>query len=971
MHNVTKDLGREAAAHAARDPLTIDPLPSEAAFYGRYEWSLNARPRVADVVDYLARELRVIDEGDEAWQRVEVRTNVFLLSCAITDALDDYVLGTQYDFSQATAVLPLLGRGVRAVEGVMRLSQRARRRRLCAVRNWRAQWKPRINEYLRVFEAMERFEGAPFAAVAAPLAERLAVPLPEEVRARRMRIPAAFRTQDLTHGDLFQLAQQFADAHPDRNRPVLVVGLRTAGSYFAPLVRAWLANAGYTQADWVTFRPTRDLGEDERAVMAELARRGAVAVIVDEAPNTGGTLAKAVAAVRKMGFPEHDVTLLVPIHATRPDWASGPEVVALSGTQTFTLPPADWRKHRWLTAEQAQGRIAEYFLARGYRRANVVMSPEAQSFNRQLRRSSDEKFHTRVKQVFEVRLRDHADVTHTRFVIGKSVGWGWLGYHAYIAAARLTPFVPPVLGLRDGILYSEWLPSPQPCGGHDRDRTIAVLASYTAARTARLPLGSDPSQDVERGDQHKGMTVLAAALSKASGWKPAAILQRARIRHALAQMPRPHAVLIDGKMRPHEWILSRRALLKTDFEHHGLGKTELNVTDPAYDLAEAILYFRLTPAEERALIERYAAASGDSQLHARLFIHKLLAGTWARASAVDNLSDPRLLHRHAECHEQYLDAGNFLTVHTTQHCASLCHRPDAVRWDKRLVVLDIDGVLDKQIFGYPSTTAAGIHAVSLLHAHGVPVAVNTARSLTQVQEYCDAYGFVGGVAEYGGVVWDAVERRERRLVGHESLEQLERLRSALKDLPGVFLDDAYRCGLRAYTFERGVTVPLPTLMIRNLLARLDTGRLTFHQTFVDTTVIPREIDKGHGLRSLLALGRQPEAQAIAIGDSEADLAMFRAASAAFAPSHISCRAAARLLGCRIMDRPFQPGLLQAVRAILHPAGSTCAQCAVVDPARLPDRTLFGELLAAADQPQWRLMIKALLDPMSLQTFAKH
>jgi hydroxymethylpyrimidine pyrophosphatase-like HAD family hydrolase len=721
----------------------------------------------------------------------------------------------------------------------------------------------------------------------------------------------------------------------------------------------------------MTLRPTRSLGDDERAAMRDAASRGAIAVVVDEAPNTGSTLAKAVALLRNTGFAENDVTLLVPIHATRPDWASGPEVVALSGTRTFTLPPADWRKQRWLTPEQAQSRIADYFLARGYTRATVVMSAAAQSFNRQLRRSSDEKFHTRLKQVFEVRLRDQAGATHTRFVIGKSVGWGWLGYHASLAAARLSRFVPPVLGLRDGILYSEWLPSPQPSGEHDRERLIATLASYTAARTTGLALGSDPSNDVERGDQHKGITLLAAALSKASGWKPAAILQRARIRRALAQLPRPHAVLIDGRMRPHEWIGARGELLKTDFEHHGLGKTELNVTDPAYDLAEAILHFRLTPAEERALVERYVAGSGDREVQARLFINKLLAGTWARATAIDNLSDPRLIHRHAECHEQYLNAGNFLTVHTTQQCASLCHRPAAVRWDQRLVVLDIDGVLDNQIFGYPSTTAAGIHAISLLHAHGVSVAVNTARSLWQVQEYCDAYGFVGGVAEYGGAVWDAVERRERRLVSPESLDELDRVIAALKELPGVFLDDAYRCGLRAYTFERGVTVPLPTLMVRNLLARLDASRVTFHQTFVDTTIIPREIDKGHGLRALLALGRQPEAHTIAIGDSEADLAMFRAARAAFAPSHISCRGAARLLGCRIMDRPFQPGLLQAVRAIIHPDGGTCAQCAAVDPSRLPDRTLFGELLAAADQPQWRLLLKALLDPMSLQTFAKH
>jgi len=35
---------------------------------------------------------------------------------------------------------------------------------------------------------------------------------------------------------------------------------------------------------------------------------------------------------------------------------------------------------------------------------------------------------------------------------------------------------------------------------------------------------------------------------------------------------------------------------------------------------------------------------------------------------------------------------------------------------------------------------------------------------------------------------------------------------------------------------------LPTLLIRNLLAEIAVDRLVFHQTFVDTTILPREID---------------------------------------------------------------------------------------------------------------------------------
>ena len=91
---------------------------------------------------------------------------------------------------------------------------------------------------------------------------------------------------------------------------------------------------------------------------------------------------------------------------------------------------------------------------------------------------------------------------------------------------------------------------------------IATLASYTAARVGRLRLDSDLLRDGNRGDQHKGLTLLAAALSKACGWKPAAILQRARLRHELTRTPCPHPVLIDGKMRSEEWIARGAAFLR-------------------------------------------------------------------------------------------------------------------------------------------------------------------------------------------------------------------------------------------------------------------------------------------------------------------------------------------------------------------------------------------------------------------------
>lgn len=946
-------------------------METESGFYGSYAWCLNAVPTIQEVVEHLSRELGRADEVEEEWQRAEVMTNVFLLACAITDTLDDYLVGEAYDFSRVVRLVPAAEPAVRAVEKLLAVSRRVRQARRRRVRAWRESWAAAVAEFLRVFVAPGRAGGNALSDAGARLARPLSEVLPADFRIRRPRIPAAFRTQDLSHFDILTLARRFAATFPDRRRPILVVGIRTAGSYFGPLLRAYLEREGYQDVDSVTFRPKKGIAWWERERLARLAKRGAVAVLVDEPPDTGGTLATGAGLVRNAGFAASDVVALLPVHPTRRDWASGYEFLPLRGIRVLTLEPDQWHKRRLLEPDAVEGRLAEYFTSRHYSGVSVVASATAAWLNSRMQHLSEEKFHTRLKQIYEVCLRTDNGGVETRYVLAKSVGWGWLGYHAFIAGSRLSEFVPPVLGLRDGILYAEWLAQSRPAGaGGDRHRLISRVASYIAARVGSMALGRDPSPDLNRADQHKGFALLADTLSRAYGWKPAAALKRSRIQHKLSRRACPVPTLIDGKMRGVEWTTGSSEILKTDFEHHGLGKTELNMTDPAYDLAEAILYFGLSPGEERRLIARYIEECGDTRVEERLFFSKLLAGRWAMMTALANLDDPRLAHRHQEFNTQYADAWNFLTVHTARLCAALCHRPSTPRWRDPLVVMDIDGVLDKQTFGFPSTTAAGIQAVSLLHAHDIAVAVNTARTVSEVKEYCGAYGFVGGVAEYGSAVWDAMTGREDVLVTPESLDELERVKQALRQIPGVFLNDRYRYSIRAYTYERGTTVPLPTILIRNVMASLRVERLDYHQTYVDTTVLAREVDKGSGLLALLALAGQSGIETIAIGDSEPDLAMFRVAHRSFAPWHISGRGVASLLGCRIAGRSYQPGLLRIVRSIVHPDGGRCDHCRSADPPRPRGNGLFWELLRAADRTLPALLLRALLDPMALKAFAK-
>jgi hydroxymethylpyrimidine pyrophosphatase-like HAD family hydrolase len=580
----------------------------------------------------------------------------------------------------------------------------------------------------------------------------------------------------------------------------------------------------------------------------------------------------------------------------------------------------------------------------------------------------------------------------TCWVLAKSVGWGWLRYHAFLAVQRLSGLIPPLLGLRDGILYSKWLPQA-PGATATRDEWIATAASYVAVRARWLRLEKNPLPDLALHRHQDGIRLLEKVLSQAHGRFLTAGLMRPRLRRQLAEQPCPLPALIDGKMQRTEWINGPSGLLKTDYEHHGISKNELNAVDPVYDPAETILHLGLSEQEEMRLLQCYSEESGDRDVQPRLFMNKFLAGTWAMTSALKCLFQPGLSEqRQREFSQRFVDALHFLTVHTARHCGALCRPTEAPVWRSPVAVLDVDGVLDRWVFGFPCTSAAGIEALALLHAHQFSIALDTARSVDEVREYCRAYGLAGGVAEYGSYVWDAVEQRGQVLVSPESQRQLDQAREALRRLPGVFLDERYRFTIRAFTYEDRETalgrlpipsplrallslggddrppVPVPTLTVQQVLASLGLDRLCVQQTTMDTTIRAREVDKGGGLTALLAWAGVPEADTIAVGDSESDLPMFRAAKRSFAPAHVSCARLARLIGCRIVRQPNQRGLLSIARSLVHPDGGSCSRCS--SSLEAWPQELFLQLLRAIDRKRSLALLGALLDPRAYRMLVR-
>src|SRR5207247_2511186 len=147
------------------------------------------------------------------------------------------------------------------------------------------------------------------------------------------------------HHDIVEMAARFAAAFPDRERPVLVVGLRTAGSYFAPIVGACLKLRGYGDVEVATLRPKKGIASWEQAALARCADRQGVAVVVDEPADSGSTLARTIDVLARARVAPQDIVVLLPVHPTRRDWKQGYEALPLTRSTVITLEPEDWYKH--------------------------------------------------------------------------------------------------------------------------------------------------------------------------------------------------------------------------------------------------------------------------------------------------------------------------------------------------------------------------------------------------------------------------------------------------------------------------------------------------------------------------------------------------------------------------------------------------------------------------------------------------
>jgi hydroxymethylpyrimidine pyrophosphatase-like HAD family hydrolase len=949
----------------------------ERDFYERYSWCLYPHLTIAEAHAHLGKELEKLGGLAIDWQRREGAINVYLLACGILNATDEYLRGNTFRLPNVIGRLQT----VRVIMTVAEWVGAARHwRTRMHVRRWRNTSLHALCEFLPMLVAKDMPNSEVCARAAYRLVEHQSAPLPPSLRTERVGIPSPFQRLDLTHLDVLALGRHLMQRCPDQNKPIVLIGLRTSGSYFAPLIKVMLELNGYGGISLATLEPNKGPSRWEMKALQRFALQGYTGVIVDDPPHSGGTILLALEIARRAGFHLDNLHVAVPTHPAKCDGLK-----TLPGELVVTLSPDQWHKHKLLRQDRIELQLADYFRGTAYS-VSVVESERAKRYTAQLRSTSSDERVARLKRVYEIHLQAPDGTMEVTFLMAKSVGWGWLSYHAYLAAYRLAEFVPPLLGLRQGILYTQYIPSTgQAPGRHAR---IDTIADYVAARVRFLGLnGGAAGVDLKR--YNNGVRLLEKVLSRAYGRFLADTLMRPRVGARLRRQPCPVPTWIDGNMGQREWIAGPDGLLKTDYEHHGMGKAGLNVIDPAYDLADAIMDLDLSREEESRLIRRYVRLSGDAGIGQRLLLNKLLAGIWNMNQAQEELAGPARKGEAVEqAHRRFVRAWNFLTVETARYCGHFCTPMRQRSWRAPLIALDVDGVIDRRHFGFPATTAAGVRALRQLAAHDCSVVLNTARSVAEVKAYCEAYSLAGGVAEYGGYLWDAVHGCGQILIDPESARQLEALRAVLRQLPGVFLDDRHICSIRAFTYRfnpegllsmlltsiqgaaigDGAVAPISPLLMKQVIAEHGLDRLRVHQTTIDTTIVVRDVDKGTGLIALRDWVLGSNSETIAVGDSEADLEMFRHATRSFAPGNIGCARKARLLGCEIVPQQYQKGLLEIARRIM--ASTHGRETATPNEALSDQDRLMAEIFEAADRSWRRNLLDALCHPSAFRIFLR-
>ncbi len=759
--------------------------------------------------------------------------------------------------------------------------------------------------------------------------------LPPKILVQVLRLPSCFRSFDQEPCDLDKIVAEFCRRYPDRGRPLVVIGLRTSGSYLAPLCAALLMKHGFEHVSSLTLRPGRRLLRSERLILQDATTHAGYVLPIDDPPETGGTLAQACAELEQAGVPSQTIILLLQLFGPVESLP-----VSLSKYASILLPWKEWTIHSKLEPNAVRVALSELMAPSVTVEQVEVISPPASRGRR-----------AHAHGVYRVRVVDLATgLPSDRLVFAKGAGLGYFGRHSLTVAQQLNGFVPNIYGLKDGVLFREWLPEERrlpPILEGDTERLANAMAAYVAARNAVLTVPEDVS--LRLTGQSPVWEIASNALAHVfrRAWLPARVLIVDAIVQRLLQVER--SSIIDGSMSFSHWFVGddHSALLrKIDFDERAFSNKDLYCYDPVFDLVGAAIGYSPESAHLGEELRRaYERMSNQTITGERWLLYELVH-LWDLQRSGKNMT-PLAERELSRAFQDYY--------------AGVYFREIPFPTEGPICAVDIDGVLETEQLGIPSITPAGATALRALLQHGYRPVLVSGRSLEQVRERCMAYRLPGGCAEYGAVTYNHITGDEKSLLSASEQADLDRLRSVLGKIRRIHLDPEFKHAIRAFRMDgSGRQCGLAYEFAQQAVA--DAGlqnriRLIMGEKQTDFMVL--RIDKGVGLRELLNdLGgvgvRGSKPLALAVGDTASDLPFLELARQASAPANAD--GAVRRAGIPIEWRPYQSGFSQAVaRRLGHKPGS-CSICH--GPSLSRESALFIRTLGVQDKDRVGALLEA-------------
>lgn len=403
--------------------------------------------------------------------------------------------------------------------------------------------------------------------------------------------------------------EQYATAASDVARSmapaaVVCIGVRGIGTSLSAAVSAMLERHGCAVRSY-TVRPHGHPFDRQIKLSPELEReitsqRDALFLVIDEGPGLSGSSFASVAnTLASLGIADEQIVLM-------PSWLpDGSRFVSDSAR-------ARWERHRKVASTFEEQMLHNGRLADGFEPGAALVDVSAGTWRHHV--LGDSVFwpavqpqHERRKYVLD--RRDRAPL------LLKFAGLGRVGQAKHVRAERIASagFGLSPIGLRHGFIATEMLRA-RPLTTADVNETVIDRVSDYLAFVAREFAVTSASQRDQLGAMIEVNT--REALGDAAR---GAVTRFMRSRAAIDE----HPVALDGRMFPHEWLLSGGTLVKTDATDHHDDHFFPGIQDIAWDLAATAVEFGLDGRAERYLLERYGAASGDRHIAERVPFYRV------------------------------------------------------------------------------------------------------------------------------------------------------------------------------------------------------------------------------------------------------------------------------------------------------------------------------------------------------------